>query len=50
MVDTIKISGNPEKVTTPGLKKVYRIINLTSNKSEGDYIAMDDEKPEQQEG
>lgn len=49
MVDTIKISGNPEKVTTPGLKKVYRIINLTSNKSEGDYIAMDDEKPEQEE-
>lgn len=49
MVDTIKISGNPEKVTTPGLKKVYRIINKTSNKSEGDYIAMDDEKPEQEE-
>jgi len=49
MVDTIKISGNPEKVTTPGLKNVYRIINRTSNKSEGDYIAMDDEKPEQEE-
>lgn len=49
MVDTIKISGNPEKVTTPGLKKVYRIINRTTNKSEGDYIAMDNENPEQEE-
>ncbi|WP_236570427.1 nicotinate phosphoribosyltransferase, partial [Paenibacillus sp. An7] len=26
MVDTIKISSNPEKITTPGLKKVFRII------------------------
>ena len=45
MVDTIKISGNPEKVTTPGLKRVYRIINLANQKSEGDYITLDDEKP-----
>lgn len=49
MVDTIKISGNPEKVTTPGLKKIYRIINRINHKSEGDYIAMEDEKPEQEE-
>ncbi|GAE46232.1 nicotinate phosphoribosyltransferase [Mesobacillus boroniphilus JCM 21738] len=27
MEDTIKISSNPEKVTTPGIKNVYRIIN-----------------------
>ncbi|MFC0187434.1 nicotinate phosphoribosyltransferase [Fictibacillus aquaticus] len=46
MVDTIKISGNPEKVTTPGLKKVYRIINIQNNKSEGDYIAMENEAPQ----
>ena len=26
MVDTIKISGNPEKVTTPGLKKVTVLL------------------------
>lgn len=45
MVDTIKISGNPEKVSTPGLKRVYRIINLANQKSEGDYIALDDERP-----
>ncbi|WP_338452194.1 nicotinate phosphoribosyltransferase [Niallia oryzisoli] len=45
MIDTIKISGNPEKVSTPGLKRVYRIINLANQKSEGDYIALDDERP-----
>ncbi|KOO41941.1 nicotinate phosphoribosyltransferase [Priestia koreensis] len=44
--DTIKISANPEKVTTPGLKKVYRIINMANQKSEGDYIALDHEHPE----
>ncbi|WP_413304195.1 nicotinate phosphoribosyltransferase [Bacillus sp. 1P10SD] len=42
--DTIKISSNPEKVTTPGLKKIYRIINNTNHHAEGDYIAMEDEK------
>ncbi|MGN5650903.1 nicotinate phosphoribosyltransferase [Bacillus sp. Brlt_9] len=46
MVDTIKISANPEKVTTPGLKKVYRIFNTLNWKSEGDYIAMDSENPQ----
>ncbi|MGI2328914.1 nicotinate phosphoribosyltransferase [Planococcus sp. YIM B11945] len=45
MEDTIKISGNAEKVTTPGLKKVYRIIDRENGKSEGDYIAMYDEDP-----
>ncbi|MCU9615060.1 nicotinate phosphoribosyltransferase [Caldibacillus lycopersici] len=41
MIDTIKISSNPEKVTTPGLKKVYRIINRQNGKSEGDVIALE---------
>nr|WGD71910.1 nicotinate phosphoribosyltransferase [Bacillus subtilis] len=44
MVDTIKISSNPEKVTTPGRKKVYRIINQSNHHSEGDYIALYDEQ------
>ncbi|WP_042357533.1 nicotinate phosphoribosyltransferase [Bacillus rubiinfantis] len=44
MEDTIKISSNPEKVTTPGLKRVYRIINNKNHHAEGDYIAMEDEK------
>ncbi|EIT84431.1 nicotinate phosphoribosyltransferase [Fictibacillus macauensis ZFHKF-1] len=42
-VPTIKISGNVEKVTTPGFKTVYRIINQESGKAEADYIAMEDE-------
>ncbi|WP_043934314.1 nicotinate phosphoribosyltransferase [Bacillus sp. EB01] len=46
MRDTIKISSNPEKVTTPGLKRVYRIINNTNGYSEGDYITMEDENPQ----
>ncbi|KAB7671137.1 nicotinate phosphoribosyltransferase [Bacillus sp. B1-b2] len=49
MVDTIKISGNPEKVTTPGLKRVYRIINSINGKSEGDYICLESEHPENEE-
>lgn len=49
LIDTIKISGNPEKVTTPGLKKVYRIINKQNRKSEGDYITLDWENPQDEE-
>ncbi|MGG1399196.1 nicotinate phosphoribosyltransferase [Bacillus salipaludis] len=44
MEDTIKISSNPDKVTTPGMKKIYRIINNQNKHAEGDYIAMEDEK------
>lgn len=46
MVDTIKISANPEKISTPGIKKVYRIINRNNGKSEGDYIALANENPQ----
>lgn len=46
MRDTIKISSSPEKITTPGIKKVYRIINTMNQKSEGDYIALSYEQPE----
>lgn len=49
MEDTIKISGNTEKVTTPGRKKVYRIIDRENGKSEGDYITMYDEDPAQED-
>mgnify|MGYP006782879363 FL=1 len=48
MADTIKISGNPEKVTTPGMKNVYRIINRETKKSEGDYITLDGENPQEE--
>lgn len=39
----IKISENPEKVTNPGYKKVYRIYNK-DDKSVADLIALADEK------
>lgn len=45
LVDRIKLSNNAEKVTTPGKKRVYRIINTKTNKSEGDYITLDHENP-----
>jgi len=46
MVDTIKISSNPEKISTPGRKKVYRIINRRNGKAEGDYITLENENPQ----
>ncbi|GIO29164.1 MULTISPECIES: nicotinate phosphoribosyltransferase [Paenibacillus] len=49
MADTIKISSNPEKISTPGRKRVFRIINKTNGKSEGDYIALEHEEPQRQE-
>lgn len=47
--DTIKISANAEKVSTPGLKNVYRIIDRKNGKAEGDYITMQDENPQAEE-
>ncbi len=47
--DTIKISANAEKVSTPGLKSVYRIIDRKNGKAEGDYITMYDEDPQSEE-
>ncbi len=49
MEDTIKISSNAEKVTTPGLKNVYRIINRKTGKAEGDYITMQQENPSEEQ-
>ncbi|WP_080875668.1 nicotinate phosphoribosyltransferase [Oceanobacillus timonensis] len=49
MVDTIKLSGNPEKMTTPGKKKVYRIINRCNHHSEGDYLTLEEEEPEKED-
>ncbi len=40
--DVIKISNNIEKITTPGKKKVYRVVNQ-NNKSEGDLITLHNE-------
>lgn len=43
MVDRLKISENPAKLTTPGIKRVYRIINTDTNMAAGDYIALEKE-------
>jgi nicotinate phosphoribosyltransferase len=42
-VPVIKISGNPEKVTNPGFKEAYRIINKKTGKAEADYLALQHE-------
>ncbi len=39
----IKLSEDVVKITTPGAKTLYRIINNDTNKSEGDYLAFEDE-------
>lgn len=47
---TIKISSNPKKVTTPGRKTVYRVIDQKTKKAHADLIAcveetIDTDKP-----
>lgn len=42
MRDTIKLSNNAEKVSTPGKKQAWRITSLEKDKSEGDYITASD--------
>lgn len=42
MRDTIKLSNNAEKVSTPGKKQVWRITSREKGKSEGDYITYTD--------
>ncbi len=49
MMDTIKLSSNAEKVTTPGKKQVWRITRNFDGKSEGDYVALWDEDPREEE-
>ncbi|MEK5492818.1 nicotinate phosphoribosyltransferase [Paenibacillus sp. FSL R7-0297] len=43
MIPTIKISSNPEKVSTPGKKAVYRIIGQ-NGKALADYISFSGEE------
>ncbi|AIQ47680.1 nicotinate phosphoribosyltransferase [Paenibacillus sp. FSL R7-0273] len=42
MIPTIKISSNPEKVSTPGKKDVFRIVGA-NGKAMADYINFPDE-------
>lgn len=48
MIDTIKLSSNTEKVTTPGKKQIWRITRKKDGKSEGDYITLWDEDPREE--
>jgi nicotinate phosphoribosyltransferase len=43
-IPVIKISGNPEKVSVPGRKQVYRILNKQTGRAEADYITLLGEK------
>jgi len=36
----IKISGNPEKVTNPGAKEVWRLVSRETGKAIADYVAL----------
>lgn len=49
MIDTMKLSGNAEKVSTPGKKQVWRITRKKDGKSEGDYVTLWDEDPREAE-
>lgn len=44
MQPTIKISGNPEKVTSPGKKDVLRIVSKENGKAIADYICLPHEE------
>ncbi len=43
IVPKIKISENPEKVTTPHFKKLYRLIEKDTGKAIADYLTVYDE-------
>lgn len=40
---TLKLTGNADKISTPGKKQVYRIHSQNGTKPEGDYIVLYDE-------
>jgi nicotinate phosphoribosyltransferase len=43
MMPKIKLSENPEKVTVPGIKKIYRIYDAANHKIKADLITLADE-------
>lgn len=44
LIPKIKISDNAEKVTNPGMKKLYRIFDKETNMAEADLMALMDEE------
>ncbi|GAB2318157.1 nicotinate phosphoribosyltransferase [Alkalibacterium sp. s-m-22] len=49
MHHTLKLTANAAKISTPGKKQVWRIRSKNNVKPEGDYIALDGERPDQQD-
>lgn len=49
MHGTMKLSSNIEKMSTPGVKQVWRITRNSDGKSEGDYISLVHERPDLEE-
>lgn len=43
LIPKIKISNNPEKITNPGYKTVYRIYDKDTGKAQADLITLADE-------
>lgn len=43
IVPRIKLSDNPEKVTTPGYKRVYRFYDAKTDKARGDLLTLPNE-------
>ena len=46
VVPKIKLSENPQKITTPHFKKVYRLYDRSNGKAEADLVCVYDEKPD----
>ncbi|MDY3827406.1 MAG: nicotinate phosphoribosyltransferase [Clostridium sp.] len=44
-IPKIKISENTEKITTPGVKKLYRFYDKNTNKALADLLTLETEKP-----
>lgn len=49
MRNTIKLTSNAAKMSTPGKKQVWRITSNEKRKSEGDYVALWGERPDLEE-
>lgn len=46
VVPKIKLSENPQKITTPHFKKVYRLYDRSNGKAEADLVCVYDERPD----
>jgi nicotinate phosphoribosyltransferase len=43
MIPKIKLSENPEKISNPGVKKVFRLYDTLTGKIKADLITLEDE-------